>query len=415
MRTPCADPVLEHADQRLPQRAPVRGLEVEGVDVLVLLGRVLGVLDAAVGTPAEPFRVLADPGVVGRALEGDVERDLQAMFTRALQQALEVGQGAELVEDGVVSALGRTHRPRAADVVGTRVERVVAALAPHAPDRVDGREVDDVEAHALHVGQPGLAVGEAAVPAGHTGGRARKEFVPARAARPHPLDRHRIAGGCARAMDQRVAQVRKTLGNAAAGLVQPDALQFGHIGASDRRRRQFVGPGQQQAGLGPATGARGGFLDKCGTAERGHAHVVGVDAPPEVAAPGQEGVDPGADRIFPAAQLVDAEAGVPAVVAHRQHRRARPRAGAGAAPQQHTGDDVVTVGQAVGFHPDRVAEHALDRKPAVVDGWRDALDDDTDAAVVQPDRHHRLPGAHAAGPSGLKTSTPSGGKVRFSA
>src|SRR5262249_22048752 len=64
------DPELDYALELLPERAPLLSIEVEGVDVLVLLGWVLGVLDGAVGPGAEPLRVLAHVGVVGRDLEG---------------------------------------------------------------------------------------------------------------------------------------------------------------------------------------------------------------------------------------------------------------------------------------------------------------------------------------------------------
>ena len=53
------DPELDHRLQLVPERRPVVRLEVERVDVLVLLRRVLGVLDRAVGAVAEPRRVLA--------------------------------------------------------------------------------------------------------------------------------------------------------------------------------------------------------------------------------------------------------------------------------------------------------------------------------------------------------------------
>ena len=53
-------------------------VEVQRVDVLVLLRRVLGVGDRAVGAGGEPLRVLAGPRVVGRALQRQVERHLQA-------------------------------------------------------------------------------------------------------------------------------------------------------------------------------------------------------------------------------------------------------------------------------------------------------------------------------------------------
>ena len=57
-------------------------VEVERVDVLVLLRRVLGVGDRAVGAGGEPLRVGRHVGVVGGALQGDVDRDLEAELLR---------------------------------------------------------------------------------------------------------------------------------------------------------------------------------------------------------------------------------------------------------------------------------------------------------------------------------------------
>ena len=67
--------------------SPVGGVEVDRVDVLVPLRRVLGELDRAVGPVAEPLGVLGDPGVVGRALEGEVQRDLEAVDLRPRRRA----------------------------------------------------------------------------------------------------------------------------------------------------------------------------------------------------------------------------------------------------------------------------------------------------------------------------------------
>ena len=61
--------------------------EVDRVDVLVLLRRVLGVADRAVGPVVEPLGVLGDPRVVGRALERVVERDLHAVGRRSRRRS----------------------------------------------------------------------------------------------------------------------------------------------------------------------------------------------------------------------------------------------------------------------------------------------------------------------------------------
>ena len=129
-------------------------VEVDRVDVLVLLRRVLRVGDGAVGAGGEELGVLGRPGVVGRGLERQVERDLEPEPVRLGHEGVEVLERAEVGVDGVVAALGRPDRPRGADVVGARVEGVVAALAVDAADGVDRRQVDDVEAHVGHGGQP---------------------------------------------------------------------------------------------------------------------------------------------------------------------------------------------------------------------------------------------------------------------
>src|SRR5206468_6917566 len=111
------------------------------IDVLILLGRVLRVLDGAVRAVHEPLRVLLDVRVIGRGLEGDVERHLEPMAASRLQEVMEIVEGAELRMNGAVAALGRADRPRAARIAGRRRELVVAALAKGAPDGMDRRQV----------------------------------------------------------------------------------------------------------------------------------------------------------------------------------------------------------------------------------------------------------------------------------
>ena len=115
------DPVLEHVPARLPQRDAVgllRGPELDRVDVLVHLRRVLGVADRSVRPPLEPLGVVAHPGVVGAALERVVEGDLEAELGGARHEGVEVVDGAEVGVHGVVAALGGADGPRAAGVVG---------------------------------------------------------------------------------------------------------------------------------------------------------------------------------------------------------------------------------------------------------------------------------------------------------
>src|SRR5690242_122830 len=73
--------------------------------------------------------------------------------------------------DGGVAALLGADRPRAAGIVGASLERVVLSLAIRPPDRVDRRQVDDVEPEVGQLGQEGLEAREAAP-------GAREQLVP---------------------------------------------------------------------------------------------------------------------------------------------------------------------------------------------------------------------------------------------
>ncbi|CAM5729441.1 hypothetical protein SHIRM173S_05678 [Streptomyces hirsutus] len=94
------------------------GVEGDRVDVLVLLGRVLGVGDGVVGAVVEPLGVFVDPGVVGGALQGEVQGDLESAAGGLADEPGEVLQGAQAGVDGVVAALGGADGPGHADVVG---------------------------------------------------------------------------------------------------------------------------------------------------------------------------------------------------------------------------------------------------------------------------------------------------------
>src|SRR6185436_1382806 len=79
-----ADPELDDRLQLAPQVRPRLGLEIDRIDVLILLRRVLGVLDAAVGPVAEELGMRLDPGVIGRGLIREIEGDLEAEARRGL-------------------------------------------------------------------------------------------------------------------------------------------------------------------------------------------------------------------------------------------------------------------------------------------------------------------------------------------
>ena len=123
-------------------------VEVQGVDVLVLLRRVLGVGDGAVGQDGEPIRVGLGPRVVGGALQREVEGDLKVALLGRLDEFRELVVAAQSRLEGVVPAGGGADGPRGPHVARLRGQGVVAALAVDLANRVDRGQVDDVEAHA---------------------------------------------------------------------------------------------------------------------------------------------------------------------------------------------------------------------------------------------------------------------------
>src|SRR5262249_44683302 len=78
---------------------------------------------------------------------------------------------AEVGMDRGVATLLRADRPRASGIALLGRQRVVAALAAAAADRMDRRQVDDVEAELRELREHPLDAGEAAEPA-------REELVP---------------------------------------------------------------------------------------------------------------------------------------------------------------------------------------------------------------------------------------------
>ena len=122
--------------------------------------------------------MLLHVGMIGRALKGDVQRHLDAEIARALHEAAEILQGAQLRMHRLMPALLGADGPGAARIFRARQQGVVAALAVGAADGMNGRKVQHVEAHGGDFGQPRLAVLEGAVPTllAHAG--ARKQLVP---------------------------------------------------------------------------------------------------------------------------------------------------------------------------------------------------------------------------------------------
>ncbi len=360
---PALDPPEHHAEQRVPQALPVLGVPVEVVDVLVALGRVLGVLQGPVRPAVEPLRVLGEPRVVGRGLDREIERDVDAVLPRGGGERAQVRLRAELGMDRVVAAGGVPDRPRRAWIVGRRGERVVAALAVRQPDRVDRRQVDDVEAEFGERWELLRHPGEAAP-------RAREHLVPGAEPGAEAVDIDRQRG-----LELGRAEALRRAFDGSVELLAEDRVVL------DARRRRFAAQRRERVPderlLLVARGTFGGCREQHLALRELAREIVlaGLDLAPQLVAPGPEHVGPGDDRPFPAADPLDQEAprpadavevGVGLVQLALLPLRVARAAEAHGSPQQ-----LVAVAEDVGADVDRVADAPLHGVAAAVhDGSR---------------------------------------------
>ena len=364
------DPELEHGLQLVPERAPVLGLEVERVDVLVFLRRVLGVADRAVGPVAEPRRVLFHVRVVGRGLERDVERDLQAELVGLRDEALERFHPAELGRDGFVPAVGAADRPWAAGLAGLRRGRIVLALAELRADGVDGREVDDVEAEVVDPREAGGRVVERAVGAGGVGGGAGEELVPRAESGQLGVD-----------ADAEPAALDGALGGVAPARELDHGMGEGGVGVA------FLEPLRVLHQLLAVVGARGlgGAAEERGAVEEFGVELrlrhAAVDAAAELVLPRPEGVEPRPHLVAVAPEALDAEAGDVLVVVAERHRRRLHGVVVLVPPLEFDGQLLVPVNDGPGHDLDLLADGALDRPLPAVDARGEGGEDDAGPGV----------------------------------
>src|SRR5216683_3170380 len=381
------DPVEEHGAQLRPERLARGPHPIEVDDVLVPLGGVLGGLDGPVRAALEPLWVLLHVRVVGRALERDVERHLDPALGGALHEPAEVGQRAQLRMDRLVAALRAADGPRAADVVGRGGERVVLALAPGAPDGMDGRQVDHVEAQLLHVGQHAFRVRERAVATRLAARRAREQLVPGAEDGALPLGE----------------DAQLPVGTGGHSAVRISRRGFGEARIERARQRPRRLPGEQrllalaqplciECGRGPRRGgALGRGAEKLGAFEQLGGHVAPrLHLARQLLRPGAEGVGPRLHLERVQAVLVDRELPFPGVVPQRPHGHLATlgRLGTELPPAKHDRQLVVPFLEHVGGHAHGLAGRALHGMAAAIDLRLHVLDEDAPLACGHPVAPH---------------------------
>ena len=182
------------------------------------------------------------PGMVRRALERVVERDLDPVL--AARRARNARKSSSVPRAGSIALCPPCSLPMAHGEPGSSgpaVERVVASLPEAPPDRVDRRQVDHVEAHRRDLRQPLDAVAEGPVAARHPALGAREHLVPGGEPGQRPVDddlelpvvpRRRR---CDRDRSSRISATSSSRRRRARRSASLAALELGQSRASSRR------------------------------------------------------------------------------------------------------------------------------------------------------------------------------------
>ena len=310
--------------------------------------------------------MLADPGMIGRGLEGEIERDLEALPARGLDEPIEVRRGCRAPAR---SPCGR--RPPSRSPTGCRDRPVCASSELFRPLRklrpigwIGGR-YSTSNPMALTYGRRAAASSNVAL---------RLGSVPAERGNIsyHAPNRARSRSTVTpRTRSYRVARLRSgAAAIASARSVDSAAATRSPIGAPGSPSNSTILASATACSVGlPSTRLR--------SLEQLARHILSrPDLRGEPMPPAREPIDPAFDRVLVCAERIDDELRLPAIVAERRHRRFAPRALARAPIQQHRGKHVVPVRKHIRAHDHAFANRPLDRKPPVVHRRTDVLDHD---------------------------------------
>ena len=139
--------------------------------------------------------MLVDIRVVGRAIDREVERDLQATLLDLGDEPVEILERSEFRRDILVPAAVDSlktiaDRVRHTGLAGLAGRGIVAPLAVRFADRVDRRKINHIKPHRFGVIDAAEAIAEGRARIGLALGRARKKFIPRRKGRPFTVHPH---------------------------------------------------------------------------------------------------------------------------------------------------------------------------------------------------------------------------------
>ena len=283
-----------------------------------------------------------------------------------------------------VAAFRGADGPGAARVPRRRVRRAVPTLAAGPPDRMDGRQVEDVESHVRHVRQLGPHVGEGAVAVRVGGGRTREHLVPGAETGPLPVGHHGV--------DLRrrgVCRVAEPVHQPPEDVGEHELDERGRAGAAGHLLGDVpvdaLHPGPEVGGHQGEQALRGGGrplrrgIDQLGADQQLERDILtGVGPGAQVAAPCQKSIHLRVDGVPVLAHRRDRELPPPDVVHLRRHGQRRPVRRALGPEEQIAGQHVMPFGECLGLHGNRVADGGLRRPAAIIDLRPQQRDNRTD-------------------------------------
>ena len=242
---------------------------------------------------------------------------------RGRDEMIEVGERAERRIDGGVAAGGAADRPRASRVVGAGDQARCSALAMRRADRMDRRQVDDVEPERgdrRESARPRRGV----CPAGPASSRASAGNISYQDANRARSRSTTTASSCACRVRSRRRRCRRHQ-----ALTSPRAVRGRRAPASSSRHARFSAMRASVVAASPVA-MRRGFGAECARRPR-RSRATSRPASSRAASAWRhvaKRIGPRLDRVRPAPEAIGHERAVPAI-AHRSRRRAardaRPR------------------------------------------------------------------------------------------
>ena len=293
-------------------RASPVALEVEGINVLVLLRRIFGILHAAVGPMAKPLRMLSrrrgDRASIGRPCPSPSPcRARPAFASRRSKSSSVPSSGCT----ALCPPLGRADRPGTARIAGAAVGRAVLALAVSC-GRWDGSAADRARRSPSGPRRASDPYNPATCPAVPASGHYLHErgniFVPSPEAGPFAIDDDLQFLPVCRAQPP-VADRRHPAGKLArSSPVRRPLRQLGQC------LRLALGPTPELVDSGPGPGGSLHCLPAGRDLQFNPSRLPAAGPLAKSRLPRFEVIDPGLDRIAVTAHL-DTVLGLPAIVA----------------------------------------------------------------------------------------------------